>query len=78
MKIHFRCMTIFGVGLIGGSLARICKKEGVVDKIVGVGRTEGNLKRAKEFGVIDEYYFDGKRAVRDADIIVLATPVSSS
>lgn len=77
MKIHFRCMTIFGVGLIGGSLARICKKERIVDKIVGVGRTEGNLKRAKELGVIDEYYFDGKRAVRDADIVVLATPVSS-
>ena len=77
MDIYFQRMTIIGVGLIGGSLARVCKKKGLVGEIRGVGRTEGNLKRAKEIGVIDQYYLNTKKAVNDADIVILATPVSS-
>jgi len=77
MGIYFRRMTIIGVGLIGGSLARVCKKKNLVGEIIGVGRTEGNLKKAKELGVIDQYYLNTKKAVNDADLVILATPVSS-
>ena len=77
MKIFFPRMTIIGVGLIGGSLARVCKKNNLVDRVIGVGRTEANLKRAKELDIIDEYCFDVKEGAENADLIVLATPVSS-
>ena len=45
-------LTIIGVGLIGGSLARALRVAGAVGEIVGAGRDEAHLQRAKELGVI--------------------------
>lgn len=70
-------LTIIGVGLIGGSLARALRKAGVVNEIVGCGRNEGALRRAVEIGVIDRYTLDIAQAVRGADMIVIAVPVGS-
>ena len=70
-------LAIFGVGLIGGSLAMGLKKAGVVDHVVGVGRSPENLHKALELGVIDEIQTDALMAVRDADVVVLATPVDT-
>lgn len=70
-------LTIIGVGLIGGSLARALRKAGVVNEIVGCGRNEGALRRAVEIGVIDRYTLDMAQAVRGADMIVIAVPVGS-
>ena len=39
----FRQMTVCGVGLIGGSLALIARRAGVVGKVVGLGRSQANL-----------------------------------
>ncbi|MGA7829188.1 MAG: prephenate dehydrogenase/arogenate dehydrogenase family protein [Geobacteraceae bacterium] len=68
-------MTIIGVGLIGGSLARILRQQGAVGEVVGVGRTEPNLQRAVELGVIDRYCQDPCQGVQGADLVFLATPV---
>ncbi len=68
-------MAIIGVGLIGGSLSRVCKEKNLTGKITGFGRNESNLKKGVELGVIDSYSLDLKDAVRDADIVLLATPV---
>jgi prephenate dehydrogenase len=70
-----RKMTVIGVGLIGGSLARVLREKGVVGEIVGVGRTEPNLKRAVELGVIDRYSQDPCEGVAGADLVFLAMPV---
>jgi prephenate dehydrogenase len=70
-------MAIVGVGLIGGSLARILRQQGEVGEIVGVGRTEPNLQRAVELGVIDRYCQDPCQGVQGADLVFLATPVCS-
>ncbi|HEX5512963.1 MAG TPA: prephenate dehydrogenase/arogenate dehydrogenase family protein, partial [Gammaproteobacteria bacterium] len=50
-----RQLTVIGVGLIGGSLARALRRAGAVETIVGAGRGEANLARAQELGVIDRY-----------------------
>ncbi|MBI5183872.1 MAG: prephenate dehydrogenase/arogenate dehydrogenase family protein [Nitrospinae bacterium] len=68
-------MTIIGVGLIGGSLARVCKEKNLIGRITGFGRNESNLKKGVELGVIDSYTLDLKEAVRNVDIVLLATPV---
>ena len=73
----FNKMVIIGVGLIGGSLALACKREGIVSEIIGVGRREENLRKALELNAIDSYTFQAEKAVRDADLVVLATPVGS-
>lgn len=70
-------MAIIGVGLIGGSLARVLRKKGQVGEIVGIGRTEPNLRRAVELGVIDRYSQDPCQGVAGADLVFLATPVCS-
>ncbi|MBI5755915.1 MAG: prephenate dehydrogenase/arogenate dehydrogenase family protein [Nitrospirae bacterium] len=74
---HFRRMVIAGVGLIGGSLALVCREKGIVSEIVGVGRGERNLQDAVSLNVIDRYTLRIEEAVKGADIIVLAAPVGS-
>lgn len=74
---RFRRMVIVGVGLIGGSLALICKEKGIASEIIGVGRGEKNLQDAVALNVIDRYTLRIEDAVKDVDIVVLATPVRS-
>ncbi len=75
LKIHN--VAVFGVGLIGGSLAKSLKKSGAASHIIGVGRAIVNLQKAQDTGAIDEIQTDPVQAARDADLIVLATPVNT-
>jgi prephenate dehydrogenase len=68
-------LAIIGVGLIGGSLARALRDAGHAREIVGYGRGIANLQRAVELGVIDRVETTLPAAVREADMVVLATPV---
>lgn len=77
MAVHFHQAVIIGVGLIGGSLGMILKRKGLADRVVGVGRRVENLKTAVELGAIDRYVVDTKEGVREADLVVLATPVDT-
>ena len=74
---HFRRMVIIGVGLIGGSLALVCREKGIVSEVVGVGRSEKNLQDAIALKASDRYTFKAEDAVKGADIIILAAPVRS-
>ena len=70
-------LTVIGVGLIGGSLARALREAGQVREIVGYGRGLANLQQAVELGVIDRLETSPERAVVGADMVVLALPVGS-
>jgi prephenate dehydrogenase len=70
-------LTIIGVGLIGGSLARALRAKGAVGEVVGVGRGTANLQKAVELGVIDRFSNDPAAGVAGADLVFLATPVCS-
>jgi prephenate dehydrogenase len=76
-SVHFKQATIIGVGLIGGSLGMILKRDGLADAVVGVGRRVENLRTAVELGAIDRYVSDARGGVRDADLVILATPVDT-
>jgi prephenate dehydrogenase len=71
-------IVIFGVGLIGGSVALALKKAGATPKIVGVGRNIENLKTAIDLGVIDEAESNIAKAVADADLVLISTPVAQT
>jgi len=75
MTALFRQMTLCGVGLIGGSLALTARRHGLIDRIVGLGRTQENLDVAMARGLIDEATRDPALAARGADLVMLATPV---
>lgn len=70
-------LTLIGVGLIGGSLARALRHAQVVKEVIGVGRNEANLELAKGLGVIDDYDTDPANAVAGADVVVLAVPLGA-
>ena len=76
MKL-FGKMTVIGVGLLGASLAKACKKRGLVEEISGYGRNRENLEKAKDLKIIDHCPADLGAAVSGADLIVLCTPVST-
>jgi prephenate dehydrogenase len=77
MSHHFKQVAIIGVGLIGGSLGLVLKHAHLADSIIGVGRRIDNLKTAVELGAIDRYVADAIEGVREADLVVLATPVDT-
>jgi prephenate dehydrogenase len=70
-------LCIIGVGLIGGSFARAVREQGLCERITGVGRNLENLEKAVELGVIDDFNFDLKSAVKEADFVFISTPVGS-
>lgn len=69
-------VVIFGVGLIGGSFALALRKVGAVSEVVGFGRSLATLEQAKQLGILDRIGSDVAREVRDADVVLLATPVA--
>ncbi|MHB1951530.1 MAG: prephenate dehydrogenase [Acidiferrobacteraceae bacterium] len=75
MKI--RRAVIVGVGLMGGSLARALKARDLVEEVVGVGHGRSGLESAIGLKVIDRAEDSLERAVRGADLVVLATPVGA-
>lgn len=74
-KIQRLC--VIGVGLIGGSVARALRAVNAVEHIVGAGRDSKHLEKAKQLGVIDEYHTDLAIAAKDADLILIATPLGA-
>jgi len=78
MGFLFKRLLIVGVGLIGGSLGLAAKARGLVEQVVGFGRTEANLKIALERGIIDTYTFDPAEAARGTDLILVAVPVEAT
>jgi prephenate dehydrogenase len=69
-------VTIIGVGLIGGSIGMALRKRSLARNVVGVGRTEERLRIAHERGAVTSATTDLAYGVRDAELIVVCTPVS--
>jgi prephenate dehydrogenase len=70
-------VVIIGVGLIGGSLARALRERDAVSRITGVARSRETLELALQMGIIDKAEPDPVLAMKDADLVVIATPVST-
>ncbi|WP_395068761.1 prephenate dehydrogenase [Paraburkholderia silvatlantica] len=83
----FSKLVIFGVGLIGGSLARALRERGSScgqgAQVIGVGRSAQSVSRALELGVIDAAAtLDDEAALAaaldGADIVLIAAPVAQT
>jgi cyclohexadieny/prephenate dehydrogenase len=75
--VMFRRVAFIGLGLIGSSLARLMKREGLAQTIVGYARTEATMKTSLRIGFIDRAAPTPEDAVRGADLVVIATPVGA-
>lgn len=69
-------VTVVGTGLIGGSFAAAIKAGGFAGSVVGFDRPEA-LDKASKLGIVDRRAPHLRDAVRDADVVVLATPISA-
>src|SRR5262245_49390406 len=70
-------LTIIGLGLIGGSVASAIKPTSFCQTIVAYDSDKESLKTAKKLQIIDDYAEDLASAIKNADLILLATPLDT-
>lgn len=72
---QLRRITIWGVGLIGGSLGLALKKNGFQGQRVGLGRNIGRLEKALQHDAVDTVTTEMAEGIRGSDLVVVCTPV---
>ncbi len=73
----FKQITIIGVGLIGGSLGMAIKKYRLAKEVFGLSHRHTSLVYALKHHAIDRAFHDVRKAVVDADLVIMATPVNT-
>ncbi len=68
-------ICIVGIGLMGASLAMALRESGFAGTISGVARSQATCDKALARGIVDRAGTVLPDAARDADLIVLCTPV---
>jgi prephenate dehydrogenase len=74
--VHWNKITIIGVGLLGGSLGLALKARHLAGSVAGFVRRQASIDQCMDLGVVDVATLDLSRAVEDADLIVLCTPLA--
>ena len=74
--MQFGIVCIIGPGLIGGSIGLGLKKRNLAKTVIGVGHRSSSLETAVKMHAIDRGMFHAGEAVKNADIVVLATSVN--
>ena len=64
---HFNRIALIGFGLIGGSIARAAREQGLVGEIVTTARSAKTRARVSELGIVDSVVATNAEAVEDAD-----------
>lgn len=73
----FRRVALIGFGLIGGSIARAARAQGLASEIVTTARSEKTRARVVELGIVDQVLATNAEAVKDADLVILCIPVGA-
>ena len=72
-------ILIFGIGLIGGSIALKIKQKKLFDHIIGVGRSGGTLLTPYvSTGMLDVATDKASEEIASTDLIIIATPVAQT
>ena len=73
----FKKVCIVGCGLIGSSIARAIRKNKLSSKIVSSNRSDIINKKVIKLRIVDDSSSDTKKMVKDSDLIIICTPLSS-
>src|SRR6185312_8075756 len=76
-QAQFKRLALIGFGLIGGSIARAARAQGLASEIVTTARSEKTRARVIELGFADRVVATNAEAVRDADLVILCIPVGA-
>ena len=72
-------ILIFGIGLIGGSIALKIKQKNLFDQIIGVGRSGGtSITSYVSTGMLDVAIEKASEEIASTDLIIIATPVAQT
>jgi prephenate dehydrogenase len=73
----FKKIAIIGVGLIGGSIGLAIRRKKIAREVIGVFRHRSTMKKALKYRAVDKGAMDIREGVKDARLVILATPVHS-
>ena len=73
----FDRLALIGVGLIGSSIARAAREQGVARSIVATARSAKTRERVRELGFADEVVETNAEAVKNADLVIVSIPVGA-
>ena len=73
----FKSVYIYGLGMMGGSLARAVKKSKMAQKIYAYDISKSNLSFAKKNKIIDNYDQDNFQYLSNADLIIICAPIGA-
>jgi cyclohexadieny/prephenate dehydrogenase len=74
---HFQRVALIGFGLIGGSIARGARAQGLAGEIVTTAHSSKTRARVAELGIVDRVVETNAEAVKDADLVILCIPVGA-
>ena len=74
----FERLAIIGPGLIGSSIMRAAREQGLVKTIVATARSPQTRARVKELAIADHVVETNAVAVKDADLVIVCIPVGAS
>ena len=74
--MQFRKIALVGVGLLGGSLALAIRERELAVIVRGYVRRESSIVECARAGLNDFATLDLLEAVRDADLVILCTPLA--
>jgi cyclohexadieny/prephenate dehydrogenase len=72
---QFERLALIGVGLIGSSIARAARAQGVVRSIVATARSPATRRRVIELGIADQVVETNAAAAAGADLVIVCIPV---
>ena len=67
-------ICIIGLGLLGGSIGKECISKKLAKHVIGFGRNNESLKKAKQLNLVNEISHNFED-LKEADLIIIATPV---
>ncbi|THD54049.1 MAG: prephenate/arogenate dehydrogenase family protein [Bradyrhizobium sp.] len=73
----FKRVALIGFGLIGGSIARAARDQGLAGEIVTTARSAKTRARVLELGIVDRVMETNAQAAEDADLVILCIPVGA-
>ena len=75
--ILYNRLALIGMGLIGSSIARAARKQGVVREIAATAHSAATRRRVAELGLADQVTENNAAAAVGADLVIVCVPVGA-
>jgi len=73
--VQFNKVAIVGMGLLGGSLGRALREGRLASCVAGYARREATVEESRQVGAVDLASTDLVEIVREAELVLLCTPI---